>query len=252
MRLLLANPNTTEAVTDTIAAAARAVAAPGTEIVPATARFGARVIGTRAEMAIAEHAALDVIARESAGCDAVIIGASIDSGLRAAREMLSVPVLGLTESALHVACLAGGRFGTVTLSRRSAYPLREMVEGYGLMSRCGGMRTADANPLDLLAAPDRVADLIVAEAERLIADDMVDVIVLIGAVMAAMPARVQPRLKVPVIEGVSCAVALAESLVRLKLPKAAAGGYAALPRRELVGVDTALAARFGAENSHST
>ena len=244
MRLLLANPNTTQAVTDTIASAARAAAAPGTEIVPVTARFGARVIGTRAEMAIAEHAALDLLARESAGCDAAIIGASIDSGLRAAREMLEVPVLGLTESALHVACLVGGSFGTITLSRRSAYPLREMVEGYGLASRCGGMHAVDASPLDLLAAPERIADLIVAGAEQLIAADMVDVVVLIGAVMADMPARVQPRLPVPVIEGVRCAVVLAGSLARLRLPKARAGGYAALPRRDLVGVDAALAARF--------
>ncbi len=246
MRLLLANPNTTQAVTGTIAAAARAVAAPGTEIVPATARFGARVIGTRTEMAIAEHASLDLLARESDGCDAVVIGASIDSGLRAAREMLAVPVLGLTESALHVACLTGGRFGTITLSRRSAYPLREMVEAYGLMGRCGGMRAVDANPLDLLAAPEKIAAMIVEQAGDLLARDMVDVIVLIGAVMAAMPARVQPHVPVPVIEGVSCAVALAESLVRLRLPKAQAGGYAGLPKRDLIGVDPALAARFGA------
>jgi allantoin racemase len=245
MRLLLANPNTTQAVTDTIASAARAVASPGTEIVPATGRFGARVIGTRTEMAIAEHAAVDLLARAADGCDAVVIGASIDSGLRAAREMLAVPVLGLTESALHVACLSGGRFGTVTLSRRSAYVLREMVEGYGLTARCGGMRAVDANPLDLLAAPERIAALIVAQAEDLIERDMVDVVVLIGAVMAAMPARVQPRLPVPVVEGVSCAVSLAEALVRLRLPKPSAGGYAALPARELSGVDPALAAKFG-------
>lgn len=244
MRLLLANPNTTQAVTDAIATAARAIASPGTEIVPVTARFGARVIGTRAEMAIAEHAALDLLAREAAGCDAVVIGASIDSGLRAAREMLAVPVLGLTESALHVACLTGGRFGLVTLSRRSAYPLREMVEAYGLMSRCGGLRAVDASPLDLLAAPERVAALIATRATDLIEADMVDVIVLIGAVMAAMPVLVQKLLPVPVVEGVGCAVTLAEALVRLRLPKPRAGGYAGLPAREVVGLDPALAARF--------
>ena len=245
MRILLANPNTTQAVTDMIAVGAHAAAAPGTEIVPVTARFGARVIGTRAEMAIAEHAALDVLARAADGCDAAIIGASVDSALRAAREMFAFPVLGLTESALHVACLAGGRFGTVTLSRRSAYPLREMIEGYGLMSRCGGLRVADATPQDLMAAPERVADLIVAEARVLVEQDMIDVVVLIGAVMAPMLSRVQPHLPVPVVEGVSCAVVLAEAMVRLKLPKPRAGGYAALPPRELVGVDPALSTRFG-------
>lgn len=244
MRVLLANPNTTEAVTEMIAAAARGAAAPGTEIVPATARFGARIIGTRAEMAVAEHAALELIARQSTDCDAAIIGASIDSGLRAAREMFSFPVLGLTESALHVACLAGGRFGTVTLSHRSAYVLREMIEGYGLASRCGGTRAADAMPRDLIAAPDRVADLVVAEARILIEQSMVDAIVLIGAVMAPIAARVQGHLPVPVVEGVSCAVALAEALVRLKLPKARAGSYAGLHRREVVGLDPTLTARF--------
>jgi allantoin racemase len=159
--------------------------------------------------------------------------------------MFAFPVLALTESALHVACLAGGRFGTVTLSRRSTYPVREMIEGYGLMSRCGGMRVADATPQDLMAAPERVADLIVAEAKTLIEQDMVDVVVLIGAVMAPIAARVQPHLPVPVVEGVSAAVALAEAMVRLKLPKPRAGGYAALPKREVSGLDPALAARFG-------
>jgi allantoin racemase len=244
MRILLANPNTTQAVTDMVATAARAAASPGTEIVPATASFGPRIIGTRAEMAIAQHGLLDLLARESGGCDAAIIGASVDSALLAAREMFAFPVLGLTESALHIACLVGARFGAVTLSRRSAYPLREMIEGYGLLSRCGGIRAADATPHDLLAAPERVADLIVAEAQILVEQGMVDVIVLVGAVMAQMVPRVQPHVPVPVVEGVSCAVSLAETLVRLRLPKAHAGSCAALPRRELVGVGPALAARF--------
>jgi len=246
MRLLLANPNTSQSVTDTIATGARAVASPGTEIKAVTATFGARVIGTRTEMAIAEHAAIDLLAREATGCDAAIIGASIDSGLRAAREMLSMPVLGLTESALHVACLTGGKFGLITLSRRSAYALGEMVESYGLTRRCGGLRALDVGPLDLLRDPDDVARQIAAAAEVLVARDWVDCVVLIGAVMASMPARIQAAISVPVIEGVSCAVALAEALVRLRLPKATAGGYAALPGRELVGVDAALVGRFGA------
>jgi allantoin racemase len=62
--------------------------------------------------------------------------------------------------------------------------------------------------------------------------------------MAPMAARIQPHLKVPVVEGVSCAVVLAEAMVRLKLPKAHVGGYAAPPKRDLVGVDPALAARL--------
>lgn len=244
MRILLANPNTSQSVTDTIAEAARRAASPDTSIRAVTAGFGARVIGTRTEMAVAEHACLDLLAREAPGMDAVIIGASIDSGLRAAREMLDVPVLGLTESALHVAALGGGRFGAVVLSGRSMPVLREMIEAYGFAGRLAGLAAVASGPLDLLERPDAVAEAIAAAACALVERDGAEAVVLVGAVMAAMPARVQPRVPVPVIEGVGCAVGLAEALVRLRLPKPRAGSYAALPAREQVGIGAELAARF--------
>lgn len=244
MKILLGNPNTSQSVTDTIAAAARAVASSGTEIKAVTGKFGARVIGTRAEMAIGEHASLDMMAREAEGCDAVIIGASLDSALRAAREMLTVPVLGITESALHTACLLGGRFGLVVMASRSAVVTREMVEGYGLTSRLAGLRWIDTSPLFLQGDPEAAATAIAVAANALVAEDLAETVVLIGAVMAGMPARVQDRVPVPVIEGVACAVVLGEALVRLRLPKATAGSYARLPKRELVGVSDAIAARF--------
>jgi allantoin racemase len=240
-RVLLANPNTTQAVTDLAAARARAVAAPGTEIVPVTARFGARVIGTRSELAIAEHAALDVIAREAAGCDAVVVAASTDSGVKAARELLPVPVLGLTEAALHTACLIGSTFATVTLSARSNATLRDQVLASGLMARCVALRAVDATPRDLLADPDAVAARVAAAARALVGEGA-DCIVLIGAVMAGIADRMD--CDVPVLEGVSCAVALIEALLRLRLPKPVAGGYAAPAARETIGLDPLLAARL--------
>jgi allantoin racemase len=243
MQILLANPNTTQAVTDAMASAARAAASPGTTIKAVTARFGAAIIGTRTEAAIAQHAALELVARESVDCDAVIIGASLDSALHAAREMLGVPVLGLTESALHIACLTGMRFGAVTTSGRSAAGLREMIELYGFTARCAGVGTLDTTPQQILADPAGLAKAITAASQALV-DSGADAVVLIGAVMAGMPARVQPDIPVPVLEGVACAVGLAETLVRMRLPKPRAGSFAGLPARPQIGLDPALAARF--------
>src|SRR5258708_7792814 len=144
MRILLGNPNTSQSVTDAIAAAARSVASPGVEIKAVTGTFCARIIGTRTEMAIAEHASVALMASEAEGCDAAIIGASIDSGLGAVREMLDMPVLGITEAALHVACMTGGRFGLVVMSPRTGAVSREMVAAYGLASRMAGLRVAAA------------------------------------------------------------------------------------------------------------
>ena len=58
MRLLLVNANTSEFVTEKVAAAGpRAARRPAPRSSPSPARFGARVIGTRAEHAIGEHSA---------------------------------------------------------------------------------------------------------------------------------------------------------------------------------------------------
>ena len=92
MRILVLNANTTDFVTQTAAAEARRVASPGTEIVPATADFGAAIVATRSEHAIAEHAAVVLAARHAPGCDAVVIAVSYDTGLKALREMLDIPV----------------------------------------------------------------------------------------------------------------------------------------------------------------
>jgi allantoin racemase len=239
MRVLLANPNTTEAVTELVARRAREVAPEGVEIRAVTGRFGAAVIGTRAELAVAEHAALDLLAREAPGCDAAIIAASTDSGLRAARSLLDMPVLGLTESALHVACLIAPCFATVTLSRASAGTLRELIALYGLGARCVAQRFADATPQELLAEPVRVAALVASEAFAA-AEAGAECVVLVGAVTAELPARLQAAVPVPLVEGVSAAVALAPALARLRLPRP--GGAFATPRgRATTGLDPALA-----------
>ena len=83
MRILVLNANTTDFVTQTAANEARRVASPGTEIVPVTADFGAAIVATRSEHAIAEHAAVVLAARHAPGCDAVVIAVSYDTGLKA-------------------------------------------------------------------------------------------------------------------------------------------------------------------------
>ena len=49
MRLLVVNANTSDIVTEKVAAQARASASAGTEVVAVTGTFGGRVIGTRTD-----------------------------------------------------------------------------------------------------------------------------------------------------------------------------------------------------------
>ena len=246
MRLLVLNPNTSEFVTQRVAAQARRTALPGTEIVAATGAFGARVITTRAEQAIAEHATLDALAHHAGGCDAVVLAVSYDTALRAAREMLPIPVVGITEAALLTACMLGTRTGVVMFGRRVLPLYQEVALLHGLSARITGWRALESTAPYTEGDQSAVEQAIVDAVADLVERDGCEVVVLAGAVMAGVPGRLQARVPVPLLEGVSCAVAQAEMLVRLGPPKARAGSLSALPARELVGVSAALMARFPA------
>ncbi len=237
MRLLLVNANTTGAITEACAAAARRVAAPGTEILPATARFGPAVIANRAENAIAAHAVLDLLAEHAEGCDAALLAVSFDTGLAAARDLLRVPVVGMTEAACLVACALGSRFGLVSFSSAAMY--RELVEGHGLGARLAGIALIDATPAEVSTDPDGVCAKVVQAARRL-AGGGAESVVLAGAAFSGLGPRFTGGTPVPLIDGIAAGVKVAEALVALGLSRPPSAPAAA-PRASL-GLSPALAA----------
>jgi allantoin racemase len=244
VRILLANSNTSTFVTDKVARAAGAAASAGTEIVPVTGAFGARIITTRTELAIAEHATLDLLAKHAEGCDAVLIAVSYDVALRAAREMLSIPVVGITEAALLTACMLGGRIGVVVWGRRVLPLYRELVAGYGLASRIAGWRALES-AAPYAAGDQSEADAMTVDAVKdLVERDGAEVVVLTGAVMAGVPERLQSKVEVPLLDGVSCGIRQAEVLARMRPFKPLTGSYASPGMRELTGVSAELIARL--------
>ncbi len=50
------------------------------------------------------------------GFDAFLIGNIVDPGLRECREIANIPVLGLCETSLHLACMMGANFSLVTVN----------------------------------------------------------------------------------------------------------------------------------------
>lgn len=244
MRLLVVNANTSDIVTEKVAARARASASPGTEVVSVTGTFGGRVIGTRAEHAIGEHSTVALVSKHAPGCDAVVIAVSYDTGLRAARELLSIPVVGMTEAGLLTACMLGGRIGVISFGRRVRPLYDELIGAYGLGARIAGWRTLESTAAYQRGAHDALDRELVAAAHDLIERDGAETVLLTGAVMAGVPARLQTQVPVPLIDGLDCAVRQAELLHRMAYPKPTVGSYAAPTDRELVAVDPAIAAAF--------
>ncbi|KQP05079.1 aspartate/glutamate racemase family protein [Pseudorhodoferax sp. Leaf265] len=245
MKLLLVNPNLTQAVTDAVLAAARSRAAPGTELVAVTGSFGPAVIGSRAENALAQHGVLDLVAQHAPGCDAVVLGVSLDTALWACRELLDMPVVGMTEAGLLCGATVATRIGLLTNGVRMGPLYRELVQSYGLGERLAGVETLALTPQQMVGAPQDAQDAVLAAARTLIERDGAEAVLLAGAAMASMAEALQPQLPVPLLDGVGCAVALAQALVGLRLPRARVGSVAPTGGRSVQGVSPALTALFG-------
>jgi Asp/Glu/hydantoin racemase len=217
MRLLLLNGNTDPTITALLAArAAEALPRlrlPPAEIIPATAPFGARYIATRAAVAIAGHAVLAGLAEHigpgnAGGFDAALIACFGEPGIEAAREILPIPVHGLAEASLAAALAIAPRIALLTGGAAWVPMLEEfcLVRGHGpdrVMVR-GVAPTGDMIARD----PDGALALL-AEAACTAAAEGAGAVVLGGAGLAGLAARLAHRVPVPVLDSLDCGLAAA-------------------------------------------
>lgn len=245
MKILVVNGNTSDEVTAILRSEAEASASKGTEITAVKARFGARVIGSRSENAIAQHAVLDAVARHAAGMDAILIAVSLDTALGAVREAASVPVVGMTEASLMTACMLGERLGVITFDRRLAAVYEALVASYGLKERLAGIHVVDMSPAAAAGARSETEAALKRAAESLIDKNRVEVVVAVGAVAAGMPRRLKDALPVPILDGISCGILQAELLVRLGARKPTVGSYALPNVRQAVDLGDPLGEFLG-------
>jgi allantoin racemase len=242
VKILLLNPNTTTAVTELLRAAGAQVASPGTELVAMTASRGVPYIATRAEAQIGGAIALEMLAEAGTKFDAAVIAAFGDPGLFGARELFDIPVVGLAEAAMLTACMAGQRFSIVTFARALAPWYQECVAMHGLGARCAGIRTLDDGFRSIADVQAEKEDMLVTLANRAVEQDGADVVILSGAPLAGLAAKVSHRIPVPVIDPVAAAVRQAETLAVLKLRKAVAGTFRRPDAKATIGLAEPLAA----------
>lgn len=226
MRILIVNPNATASMTEKIAAAARSVARPGTEIIASNPADGPKSIQGFHDVALCLPGLLREIARHP-DADAVVIACFDDTGLDAARCAVDVPVIGIGEAAFHAASFLSCKFSVITTLGRSVPGIEANLLRYGLSARCARVRATEIPVLALERDDPKVLKRISDEIGRAIDEDHAEAIVLGCAGMAELMNRLSSEFGLPVIDGVACAVAFAEALSALGLKTSKIGGYAA-------------------------
>jgi allantoin racemase len=235
MRLLVVNPNTTGSMTEKIGLAARAAASPDVEIIAVNPDSGPASIEGYYDEVFSVPGLIAEMGK-AGNVDATIIACFDDTGLEAARCLSVSPVIGIGEAGFHCASLIAERFGVVTTLPRSLAAIRHNLVKYGLASRCTGVRAADVAVLELEEPRSRAYDNILSAIRGAVAEDGAEAIVLGCAGMTNLARELSEAAGVPVIDGVGCAVALAESLVRLGLRTSKINTYANPRKKRFLGV----------------
>jgi allantoin racemase len=237
MLINVVNPNTTASMTAKIGAAARAVAAGGTEIRAVNPAMGPVSIEGYFDEAFSVPGLLvEIAAGEAAGAAAHIIACFDDTGLEAARCAAKAPVIGIGEAAFHMASLLAHRFGVVTTLSRSIPAIETNLLKYGLDRRCARVRASEVPVLELDDPGSDAAGRIGQEIEKAKVEDGAEAIVLGCAGMADLAGHLSRRHEIPVVDGVAAAVKLAEGLAALGLQTSKSGGYASPRAKAYTGL----------------
>lgn len=201
-RILVVNPNMSDAVTSTYVRAATDSAPDGVDLVGVTGTFGAKIVTIEAENVVAAYSALELVAKHVSGFDAVILAISFDSGLRALQSLLPVPVVGITEATLQAASQGGRRIGIIFFGEASRELYEGVIAGYGITPV--GCLAIDFTSVEDYLTPDAKDDA-VTDAIATLKAAGAEAIAICGTAIVGMAARLQLASDVPLYDGL-CAV----------------------------------------------
>ena len=156
------------------------------------------------------------------GVDAIIINCASDPGLDAARELASIPVVGVAQAAFSLAAVLAQKFSVMAILERDIPDLDRLFRLYGVHDRVASVRVIDTPVLELTGQRERVVHALTDAALLALREDGAEAITFDCTGLSGMIGEVGSNLsaagfRVPVIDPVAAAVKLAESLVELGL-----------------------------------
>jgi Asp/Glu/hydantoin racemase len=213
-KILVINPNSTEAVTRGIDEACdplRMSGAPQIECM--TLKEGPAGVETQQHVDGVVAPLLKLI-REKDDYAAYVIACYSDPGLHTLREATKKPVLGISECGILTALTLGQKFGVIAILKTSIPRHLRYMGALGVMDRLAGELPVGLSVTEL-SNEDKTFGRMAEVGKRLRDEHGADVIVMGCAGMARYRKPLQDVVGVPVVEPTQAAVSMAIGRVRL-------------------------------------
>lgn len=156
---------------------------------------------------------------EKEGYDAAIIGCFGDPGLEAARELLTMPVIGPCESSMLLAAALGHKFSVLTIFDSLIAGQELLAVKAGVREKLASVRATGIPVLELMTAPEKTKARLVEVSSLCVEQDRADAI-LFGCMTMSfldMSEEISASVGVPFVNAGKAALKQAESLVSMGL-----------------------------------
>ena len=214
-RILVINPNSTEAVTQGIDEAMAALRIPGGPAIDCmTLKEGPPGIETQQHVDGVIPHLLHLVREREAEYSAFVIACYSDPGLHSVRESTAKPVLGISECGILTALTLGQKFGVIAILQKSIPRHLRYMGAMGVMDRLAGELPVGLAVTELSDQKKTFGRMVeVATALRDVHG--ANVIVMGCAGMARYRKPLQDSVGLPVVEPSQAAVGMAIARVRL-------------------------------------
>jgi len=214
-RILVINPNSTEAVTRGIDQALEPLRMPGGPALDCvTLKEGPPGIETQQHVDGVVAPMLKLVREKESQYAAFVIACYSDPGLHSLREATRKPVLGIAECGILTALTLGQKFGVIAILRQSIPRHLRYVGALGVSERLAAELPVEL-PVVELSDQEKTFGRMVAVGNALRHEHGADVVVMGCAGMARYRKPLQDAIGIPVVEPTQAAVAMAIGRVRL-------------------------------------
>ena len=233
MKIMVINPNTSVSMTNHLRKELMKIKRGDTDLTVTCPSAGPVSIESAYDEALAVPSTLELVKKaNSEGYDAVILACFSDPGIDAAKEISTIPVVGIQEATLHVGAMLGYKFTILTpLKQRVPHKHRE-VRRYKLEQDLASVRPLGLTVAETDADPERTKSRILEVSRQAAEEDGAEVIILGCAGMVGYAEEVERELGLVVLDPSSVALKICEALVDAGLVHSKRALFAVPPKKE--------------------
>lgn len=209
MKILVINPNSDSSMTADIRNAAESYADGRFQVITSATPGAPLLIDTLEDAVKAAPGMLELVRNAAQDVDAFVVACACDPNLLVLREITDKPVIGIGQASMYMASQLGRTFTILQTDSYSIPQKRDLVKKYHMDDYLASVRTIEpgSDPYEQYLQAARLA----------MKEDGAECIILGCAGLCTLQERLEHALGIPVLDGVLCGLAEAESFVRLGL-----------------------------------